>query len=464
MNNLLDYLFTSSWLLGALTLGYFIFLHNHKLLHFTRFYILGSLLLCLLYPLLPAIGYMLPEAFVAATSLSFPQATQYLPELLVTSETATTTFTAVSGILYLYLTGLVLVLVRFALQLLQLYKTLKRLSFQATADGFFLAHTGGDQPTFSFFRFLLINTAHIATEEEYQLVLQHEQAHARQYHSADVLFAELVQLVFWFHPATYLLNKALRQKHEHLADAAVLRASNDAIHPYIALMSRQTLAAAGIPLGSTFFQSFTLNRISMIKKNAPSTWRWRIGASMLLAASLTGFMACEKQEEPIQSPAVPQQSAYADQPTRLPQYDPTVFDIVEDEALPVGGMAAFYEYLGSNIRYPQEALEKRAEGTAYIKFIVDEQGNVMSAETIEGRELGHGLDEEAIRVIKGSKWTPAKQRGIVVKQRKILPVKFKLGNEVKQESTQNQTSMLFKQLLKTPKQESRLAKAGKGAC
>ena len=103
-----------------------------------------------------------------------------------------------------------------------------------------------------------------------------------------------------------------------------------------------------------------------------------------------------------------------------------IFDIVEEEAQPRGGMKEFYEFLGKNIEYPRQAQRLNIEGTAYVRFVIDEKGNVESAEVVEGRELGYGLDEEAIRVIKLTKWSPGKQRGRAVKQRKILPVKFKL--------------------------------------
>jgi protein TonB len=103
-----------------------------------------------------------------------------------------------------------------------------------------------------------------------------------------------------------------------------------------------------------------------------------------------------------------------------------IFDIVEEEAQPRGGMAEFYAFLGKNIEYPRQAVRLNIEGTAFVRFVIDEKGNVESAEVVEGRELGYGLDEEAIRVIKLTKWTPGKQRGRAVKQRKILPVKFKL--------------------------------------
>ena len=100
---------------------------------------------------------------------------------------------------------------------------------------------------------------------------------------------------------------------------------------------------------------------------------------------------------------------------------------LEEEALPQDGMQAFYQFLFKNVEYPRAAFKAGKQGTAYIRFVVNEAGIVESAETIEGYELGHGLDEEAMRVILLTKWEPGKQRGIIVKQRKILPVKFKLA-------------------------------------
>lgn len=104
-----------------------------------------------------------------------------------------------------------------------------------------------------------------------------------------------------------------------------------------------------------------------------------------------------------------------------------VFDVVEEEAQPVNGMNAYYELLAKNIDYPREAQRLGIGGTTFVRFVIDENGKVASAETVSGSEQGFGIDEEAVRVVKLTKWLPAKQRGKFVKQRKILPVKFKLN-------------------------------------
>jgi TonB family protein len=106
-----------------------------------------------------------------------------------------------------------------------------------------------------------------------------------------------------------------------------------------------------------------------------------------------------------------------------------VFHPLEKEASPSGNMQAFYDFLAKNITYPKEAIKHRIEGTAYIRFIIDENGNVEWAEAVEGREVGYGIDEEAIRVLKMTKWTPGRNQGRAVKQRMILPIKFSLPQE-----------------------------------
>jgi len=54
-------------------------------------------------------------------------------------------------------------------------------------------------------------------------VLLHEETHARQMHSLDILFVELCQIFMWFSPLIYLWKNMVRLNHEFLADARVLQ-------------------------------------------------------------------------------------------------------------------------------------------------------------------------------------------------------------------------------------------------
>jgi len=90
-----------------------------------------------------------------------------------------------------------------------------------------------------------------------------------------------------------------------------------------------------------------------------------------------------------------------------------------------GGQAAFLKFLSKNIKYPKQAVRMTVEGTVYVQFIVEKDGSLNHIELVRG--IGSGCDEEAIRVVgKSKKWKPAKQRGLPVRQKMVIPIKFKL--------------------------------------
>jgi TonB family protein len=108
--------------------------------------------------------------------------------------------------------------------------------------------------------------------------------------------------------------------------------------------------------------------------------------------------------------------------------DNEVFSIVEESASPMGGFPLLYEYIGTNIQYPQEARSKGIEGKVFIEFVVNVDGTLSDFVPIKG--LGAGCDQEAIRVLQTANiaWIPGKQQGKSVKQKMVLPIIFKLGS------------------------------------
>lgn len=93
-----------------------------------------------------------------------------------------------------------------------------------------------------------------------------------------------------------------------------------------------------------------------------------------------------------------------------------------------GGLEALMTYMTNNIKYPEAAQKEKAEGTVYIKFVVDKSGSIGNVHTAnEGALIRPDLALEAIRVVKGMpKWKPAQKDGKVVSSEMTLPVKFKL--------------------------------------
>ena len=77
-----------------------------------------------------------------------------------------------------------------------------------------------------------------------------------------------------------------------------------------------------------------------------------------------------------------------------------------------GGKTALKKFISENLKYPDQALEKKIEGIVYVKYKVNALGKVISANITKG--IGYGCDEEAIRLCKLLKYDKAKNRGIRV--------------------------------------------------
>jgi protein TonB len=117
------------------------------------------------------------------------------------------------------------------------------------------------------------------------------------------------------------------------------------------------------------------------------------------------------------------------QPVDEPKEDPNeIFLVVEESAAPIGGMSAFYEYVGKKMqgKYPAQARRMGIEGKVFVEFVVNRDGSIVDVRAMKG--IGAGCDELAVKVVQEAPaWKPGKQRGKPVRQKMVLPITFKLN-------------------------------------
>jgi len=90
-----------------------------------------------------------------------------------------------------------------------------------------------------------------------------------------------------------------------------------------------------------------------------------------------------------------------------------------------GGMAGLLKYITESIRYPEDARKNGTTGTVYVEIVVERDGTVRHARITRG--IGHGCDEESVRVLRASKgWTPGQKGGKNVRVQVVVPVRFSL--------------------------------------
>lgn len=117
--------------------------------------------------------------------------------------------------------------------------------------------------------------------------------------------------------------------------------------------------------------------------------------------------------------------------------DEKVYLAVEKQAEFPGGTKAMMEWLGNNIRYPEDAFKADMQGRVIVKFVVNKDGSISDASIL--KSVSPSLDQEAVRVVMAMpKWAPGENNGEKVASYFHLPVVFKLSNPEPADTTKTQ--------------------------
>ena len=367
-----------------------------------------------------------------------------LEELLVTPNGAATAQQvappwSVTGIAtVLYLIGIVVAVVWFLHGQWSLHRLLKQGRRESLPSGATLHLVPGDQTPFSYFKHIVIN------EQDYrdnpQEILIHEQAHIRLWHSLDVLFMGLVTLFQWWNPAAWFLCRELRQVHEYEADMAVLNQGVN-VKQYQLLLIRKSVGNQLFSMANNFNYQSLKKRIRMMTTNKSSRWnRLRalavvpvIALALLAFAnpkSVAAVVTANGQQDRavqsrVQSPVAVEQNAVAQVADESTPQSKKIYRPVEQMPEFPGGQAALMSFLGSQMKYPENAAKNNIQGRVIVQFVVDETGQVCDVQV--ARSVNEELDAEAIRVCKLlPKFIPGRQDGKAVAVWYNLPISFKL--------------------------------------
>jgi TonB family protein len=432
MNTLAQFVLESTAALITFMLVYWLWFGRERNFHFNRYYLLATTALSIILPCL-----QLP---LSAQSIVPPTAAIHgawqLPEIIVGPGTETAKGLSLAHLLLgIYLTGAGFFLLRFIHQGLKLYRfAVEHKTVVSDQKPYKLVNTHGQLPTCSFFHLLFYDDSLPVNEQEKEQILQHEEGHIVQKHSWDIIYFELIKIVFWFNPAINYYRYALAEVHEYMADEYAMNHGNP--EDYTRLLARQVLRSFDLRISNHFIKSQTLNRIKMIHSTKKSPLLLKGIVALIFVCVLFYTISCDMANGPIQSSIA---KAHIDMLPSVPDaapavaavdtgQDTTIYTVVEDQPEPIGGMKAFYEYVAENVQYPAEAKEKGVEGKVFVEFVVTEDGSLEQVRTLKG--IGAGCDAEAERVVRNAeKWKPGREDGKPVKVRMILPITFKMDQK-----------------------------------
>ena len=282
----------------------------------------------------------------------------------------------------------------------------------------------GNENPFSFFRWIFLNPEK-HNRRELDEILMHEQAHCRQLHSIDVLFAELFVVFFWINPFVWLLKREVRLNLEYLADSNVLASGKDSKeyqYHLLGLTYRKNVAT----ISNNFNVLPLKKRIKMMnKKKTKGLVKMKYAlyiplVAMLLVVSNIEMVARSLTE--VKNNIATVKTSVEQQRNKKQQQSGEVYTVTEI-------MPTFREnvnlWLSKKVKYPAAAVKKKEEGRVIIKFIISPTGEVQKPQII--RSVSPSLDKEALRVISSMpKWNPGKQNGKPVAVYYTLPISFKL--------------------------------------
>ena len=428
MNAILIYLAEASCCVAITVLFYRLVLSELTFFTLNRVILISMLVLSFIIPML-SFNFGLISTGIGEV---------VLPEFLVGNPVAeeATAFTWQEVLFYIYLAGVVVMTVHLVLGFFTSQRLLGKSRLMQYQDYWIAVH-----PKFipaSFFSYILLPDFDPNRSEQKQIIL-HESMHVRLKHSWDLLMVQFAKIIFWFNPLIYQFEKSLREVHEYQADQGVT--SSYSKKEYSGLLLQMITGGQGWHFMNNFNQFQTKKRIIMMSK--PQSQRKEMRRFLLaipVLAALFFVFSCEiTPEEDIEGPTMAGESKEvkigpADLNARkLAKDGQQIFDVVEDQPEPQGGMKGWNMYLSRNLSYPAEARSMGVEGTVIVVFVVNSNGAISDVEILRG--IGAGADEEAIKVVENAPdWIPGKQNGEAINTRMRLPIRFKLdGSEKKEE-------------------------------
>jgi beta-lactamase regulating signal transducer with metallopeptidase domain len=399
------YLLKSGILLLIFYAVYKLTLENEKMFRFNRVYLLLSLAFSFIIPL---------QFFSFETALSTKIGTVQLEELVLQNNNRSLNATVQddyvkSLILAIYALVFLVLVTRFVLSIASFYRKTKNNEIQLIKEEKVVLIAEPILPH-SFWNTIFINKEEFEKGKIPSELIAHEKAHLQQKHTLDILFVEVLQIIFWFNPLLVLYKKAIKLNHEFLADEAVNK-QFDAVRNYQNLLLDFASNKNTISLASNINYLITKKRLLMMtKKESPIKVVFKVLAVSAVYVLLLFVFSTKTMAQKVTNKSdVKEKNVYM------------TGDPIEKQPEFPGGMLAFYKFIGSNFKMPAEASKNKIEGKVYMQFMVEKDGSLSEIKTM--KDAGYGVGDEVVRVLKLSpKWVSGSQDGKPVRVMYSLPI------------------------------------------
>ncbi len=264
---MITYMIKESLCTVLFLLAYKLLLEKEKMHQFKRFYLLFSLTLSFVVPLL-TFSIKAPVVFANEPLLLHPQIAgmeNYNQPFMQISSTINRSYILLAT--YISITGFILIY--FGIHVRRLISKIDsaKIIFYKNAK---LVLINEDVFPHSFLNYIFINKTDYESGNMEAEILLHELTHVQQRHSWDILLVQSIQALCWFNPFIFLYRKAMQLNHEFLADESVINTFHNT-SSYQRLLIDKASTQSNSLLTSPFNYLMTKKRLVMITKKTSAT-------------------------------------------------------------------------------------------------------------------------------------------------------------------------------------------------
>ncbi|MDH5706482.1 MAG: hypothetical protein OEZ45_10745 [Candidatus Aminicenantes bacterium] len=252
------YLVESGVCLAFFYIVYWIFLKKETFFNLNRLFLVSSIGLSLIIPLIRISAPITSRALFERTYPAGPPPASQTASLGVSDV-----------LLLIYFTGVGFLLLRFGFKLLLVFLMIRRNGVQKY-NGLKVVFIERSCSPFSFFNYVFVNRSNVS-DDDFQRIISHEMIHIKQYHSLDLIILELITIYQWFNPFVWPYKGSLKETHEYLADDAVI-AQGCSAAKYQLLIFEQHVGAKLFEFANNFNQSQIKRRITMLTRGKSKRW------------------------------------------------------------------------------------------------------------------------------------------------------------------------------------------------
>lgn len=288
-------------------------------------------------------------------------------------------------VLWVYLTGMIIVGATTLFTLLRLWRLVNSGERTPIGGCTLVVIDRHDIAPFSWGRFIVVSRSEEARAID--LIVGHERAHIRMGHFYDLILAQVVCIVQWYNPASWLMLSELKAVHEYQADRAVIDSGAN-IHQYQILLIKKTVGVRFQSFANSLNHSNLKKRITMMcKTRTKPARRFRalaavpalaLAMSLLNVPSISGAMtemSSARLTDKVSGFSTNRQIADKGSVRSVKDEngDGESHDVMAEFP---GSMPALMAALCENIKYPANAYEAKIQGRVVVGFNIGTDGRM----------------------------------------------------------------------------------------